>query len=149
LIQSYERTTETVRSQDFARAFGDALLKFLQEKGLTQSDAAKRLGLGKEGKARLNTYCHDSPKGRRPKPDAEILYRVCAGLGFEFDYKEYRITAETLNGDRSGQIERPAEQLPLEFSGQFDLADQRGTVSVRFKRPLGRVELSMYLRAVS
>lgn len=31
--------------QDFAEAFGDALLKFLQDNGLSQSDAAKRLGL--------------------------------------------------------------------------------------------------------
>lgn len=136
-------------SQDFARAFGDALVKFLREKGLTQSDASKRLGLGKSGKARLNTYCHDSPKGKRPKPDAEVLYRVCAELGFEFDYKGYKITAETLNGNRSTQTEKPAEQLPLEFSGQFDLTGKKGTVSVSLKRPLGRVELSVYLRAVS
>ena len=136
-------------SQDFARAFGDALVKFLREKGLTQSDASKRLGLGKKGKSRLNTYCHDSPKGKRPTPDAEILYRVCADLGFEFDYKGYRITAETLNGNHSEPIEKPAEQLPLEFTGQFDLTDHKGTVSVSFKRPPGRVELSVYLKAVS
>jgi transcriptional regulator with XRE-family HTH domain len=134
---------------DFARAFGDALVKFLHERGLTQSDASKHLGLGKSGKARLNTYCHDSPKGKRPKPDAEVLYGVCAKLGIEFDYKGYKISAETLDGNRSEQIEKPAEQLPLEFTGQFDLTDQKGTVSVTFKRPPGRVELSMYLRAVS
>ncbi len=136
-------------SQDFARAFGDALVRFLREKGLSQSDASKRLGLGKPGKARLNTYCHDSPKGRRPTPDAEVLYRVCSELGFEFDYKGFRITAEILNGNHAEPVEKPAEQLPLEFSGQFDLTDQKGTVSVSLKRPLGRIELSVYLRAVS
>jgi transcriptional regulator with XRE-family HTH domain len=136
-------------TQDFARAFGDALLNFLREKGLTQSAASKRLGLGKGGKARLNTYCHDSTKGKRPKPDAEVLYRICVELGFEFEYKGYRISAETLNGNHSEPIEKPAEQLPLEFSGQFDLTDNKGTVSVSFKRPPGRVELSVYLKAVS
>jgi transcriptional regulator with XRE-family HTH domain len=136
-------------SQDFARAFGDALVKFLRDKGLTQSDASRRLGFGKAGKARLNTYCHDSPKGKRPKPDAEVLYRVCAELGFEFEYKGFKISAETLNGNHATPVEKPAEQLPLEFSGQFDLTDRRGTVSVSLKRPLGRVELSVYLKAVS
>jgi transcriptional regulator with XRE-family HTH domain len=136
-------------SQDFAQAFGDALLKFLQNSGLTQSDAAKRLGLGKQGKARLNTYCHGSTKGKRPTPNAEVLYRVCAELGFEFVYKGYRISAETLNGNRPKPIDTAAEQLPLEFSGQFDLTDQKGTVYVRFKRPPGRVEVSVRLRAAS
>src|SRR5437016_1257923 len=103
--------------QDFSEAFGNALLKFLQDNGLTQSDAAKRLGLGKQGKARLNTYCHGSGKGKRPTPNAEVLYRVCVELGFEFVYKGYRISAETLNGNRPKPMERPAEQLPLEFSG--------------------------------
>jgi hypothetical protein len=136
-------------AEDFAQAFGVAFLKFLQDSGLTQSDAAKPLGLGKKGKARLNTYCHGSAKGRRPTPNAEVLYRVCAELGFQFVYKGYRISAQTLNGNRPKPMDKPAEQLPLEFSGQFDLTDQKGTVYVRFKRPLGRVEVSVRLRAAS
>ena len=136
-------------SQEFARAFGNALVEFLRVKGLTQSDASKRLGLGKAGKARLSTYCNDSTKGKRPTPNAEVLYRICSELGFEFDYRGYRITAETLNGNHSEPIEKLAEQLPLEFSSQFDLTDHKGTVSVSFKRPPGRVELSVYLKAVS
>jgi len=135
-------------SQDFARAFGDALVKFLHEKGLSQSDASKRLGLGERGNARISAYCHDSRKGTRPTPAAEVLYLVCAELGFEFEYKGYRITAETLNGNRPAPIET-AEQLPLEFNGQFDLTNNQGTVAVSFKRPLGRVELSVYLKAAS
>ena len=140
----------TVDSQDFARAFGDALHNFLQEKGINQSEAARRLGLEeKAGKARLSTYCHDSPRGKRPKPDAEVLYLVCARLGFEFEYNGYRINAATLNGAGLKPTARPAEQLPLGFHGQFDLTDQRGTVSVSFKRPPGRVEVSVSLKAAS
>ncbi|SRR6266566_1783398 len=141
---------DAANSQDFARAFGDALHRFLQNKGITQSDAAKLLGLdGKGGKARISTYCHDSPKGKRPKPNAEVLYLVCARLGFEFKYNGYQISAATLNGAGLKGTERPAEQLPLEFDGQFDLTDQRGTVSVSFKRPPGRVEVSVSLKAAS
>ncbi|HEV2491918.1 MAG TPA: helix-turn-helix transcriptional regulator [Terriglobia bacterium] len=141
---------EAPNSQDFARAFGDALRNFLQEKGITQSDAARRLGFeGKTGKARLSTYCHDSPKGKRPKPNAEVLYLVCTRLSFEFEYNGYRISAATFNGTPLKQTEKPAEQLPLEFDGQFDLTDQRGTVSVSFKRPLGRVEVWVSLKAAS
>jgi transcriptional regulator with XRE-family HTH domain len=138
-----------VEFPDFARAFGDALSKFLREKNLSQSDASKRLGLGKSGKARLSTYCHDSRGGKRPNPSAEVLYRVCAELGFEFEYNGYRITAATLNGNRSEQIEKTPEQLRLQFSGQFDLTDQKGTVSVTLNRPPMRVELSVYLKAIS
>ena len=141
---------QTANAQDFARTFGDALNNFLQEKGITQSDAARRLGLeGKPGKARLSTYCHDSPKGKRPKPNAEVLYLVCARLGFEFKYNGYTISAVTFNGTGPKPVERPAEQLPLEFHGQFDLTDRRGTVSVSFRRPPGRVEVSVSLKAAS
>lgn len=134
-------------SQDFAQAFGDALLKFLTDRGLTQVDAVKRLQLGKQGKARLNSYFRE---GKRPVPNAEVLYRVCARLGFEFEYRGFKISAETLNGSRRLPIEKPAEQLPLEFSGQFDLTDQKGTVYVSLKRPPGRVvEISVRLKAVS
>src|SRR6267142_3875458 len=113
-------------SQDFARAFGNALSRFLEESGITQSDAAKELGLGEEGKARLNTYCHDSPKGIRPKPNAEILYLLCVKLGFGFEYKGYKISAASLNGRSAKTTERPAEQLLIAFNGQFDLTDQSG-----------------------
>jgi len=137
--------------QDFARAFGDALRKFLEENGISQSDASERLRLGKGGKARLSSYCHDSPKGTRPIPGAEILYQICSAFGFQFEYKGYRISAETLNGNGSHPklVEKPVEQLPLEFSGQFDLTENKGTVFVEFKRPDGRVELSVRLKAAS
>jgi transcriptional regulator with XRE-family HTH domain len=136
-------------SEEFARAFGDALARFLRERGLRQSDVAKRLGLGRRGEARLSTYCHDSRKGKRANPNAEVLYRVCTELGFEFEYKGYKITAATLNGHRPRQAEKAPEQLRLEFSGQFDLTQKKGTASVRCNRAPRRVDLTVYLEAIS
>lgn len=141
-----ERAADT---EDFARAFGDALDQFLRRKGLNQSDAAKVLGLGDEGKARLNTYCHDSPRGIRRKPNAEMLYLLCVNLGFAFEYKGYKITAATLNGSARKSIEKPAEQLHIEFDGQFNLTDQTGTVAISVKRPPGRIEVGLSLKGAS
>jgi transcriptional regulator with XRE-family HTH domain len=140
---------DSADSQDFAHAFGDALSRFLQEKEKSQSDAAKELGLGKQGKARLNAYCHDSPKGTRPKPNAEILYLLCAKLGFDFEYKGFRISAATLNGSGVKPTEKPVDQLLIEFDGQFNLTDKAGTVSIDVKRPPGRIEVALSLRRVS
>ncbi|MCI0356629.1 MAG: hypothetical protein L0099_16580 [Acidobacteria bacterium] len=135
--------------QDFARAFGDALSQFLQDRGIKQSDAARQLGLEeKKGKARLNTYCHDSPNGKRRKPDAEILYLVCVKLGFSFEYRGYKISAATLNG-KGRRLEKKAEQLTFRFDRQFGLTDEKGAVRVSVKRPPGRIELSLSLKARS
>ena len=131
-------------SSDFARAFGDALFGFLEAKGISQREAADQLGLDKGGKSRINTYCHDSPKGKRPKPSAEVLYLACVILGFSFEYKGYRISAATLNGGPKAAA-KESEQLPLGFEGQFDLTDDKGTVSVRVKQPPGRIEVSLSL----
>jgi transcriptional regulator with XRE-family HTH domain len=136
-------------SEDFARAFGNALDQFLRREGLNQSAAAKALGLGDEGKARLNTYCHDSPKGVRRKPNAEMLYLLCVNLGFAFEYKGYKISAATLNGSGKKSTEKPAEQLLIEFDGQFNLTDQTGTVSINVKRPPGRIEVALSIRGAS
>jgi transcriptional regulator with XRE-family HTH domain len=136
-------------SGDFARAFGNALDQFLQRKGMNQSDAAKALGLGDEGKARLNTYCHDSPKGKRRKPNAEILYLLCVNLGFAFEYQGYKISAATLNGSGRKSTEKPAEQLLIAFEGQFNLTDQTGTASISVKRRPGRIEVALSLKGAS
>ena len=141
-----QRTTD---SEDFARAFGNALDQFLRKSGMTQSDAAKALGLGDEGKARLNTYCHDSPRGTRRKPNAEMLYLLCVKLGFGFEYKGHRISAATLNGGGKKLIEKPAEQLLIEFDGQFNLTDQTGTVSINVKRPPRRIDLALSIKGAS
>lgn len=146
------------QEQDFARTFGNALRQFLEAKGIRQIDAARLLGLkdkhGKPNKARLNTYCHDSRSGKRPKPNAEILYLACTKLlGFYFDFNGYRISAATLNGNRARPSEKPPEQLTLRFNRQFNLTDKKGSVTeegaftVRVKRPPGRIELSVSLKA--
>lgn len=138
-------------SQDFARAFGDALSQFLARNHISQSEAARRLGIetSEEGKrkggARISSYCRDSKQGKRTKPNAEILYLVCTKFpGFSFVYKDYRISAETLNGSGAKPSE-PAEQLPLEFERQFNLTGKQGTVAVKVKRPPGRIEVSLSL----
>ena len=129
---------------DFARAFGDALCAFLLANGMTQADAARKLGLPEgKGKARLSTYCHDSTKGRRTKPDAEILYRVCANLGFSFEYEGYKISAAMLNGNSGSVAAKQTEQLQIEFEGQINLTDQTGAVSVKIKRPPRRIEVTI------
>src|SRR6266568_4215484 len=133
-------------SGDFARAFGEALDKFLRDHQLTQTEASIRLGYGKEGRARLSSYCR---KRKRANPKAELLYQVCTALGFEFEYKGYKITAASLNGHRPQLPEKAPEQLRLEFSGQFDLTEKKGTSSVWFNRAPRRVDLSVYLEAVS
>ncbi len=138
--------------KDFARAFGDRLNAYLQENGIQQKDAAKLLGLedkhGKPNKARLNTYCHDSPSGRRPAPDAEILYLACTKLpDFYFDYRGKRINATTINGHGAKRTETTAEQLTLHFDRQFSLTDNAGKVTVSVKRPPGRIELSVSVDA--
>jgi transcriptional regulator with XRE-family HTH domain len=143
-------TASDVESPDFARAFGDALSQFLQARGITQAEAARRIGLAKgKGKARLNTYCHDSTKGKRAKPDAEILYRVCAELGFAFEYRGYKISAAVLNGNGTKPIKKQIEQLEIEFDGQFSLTDQTGTISIHVRRPPGRIEVALSLKGAS
>jgi transcriptional regulator with XRE-family HTH domain len=139
----------------FARAFGKALRDFLNEKGTTQVNVASQLGLrdkktGKPSRSRLNSYLTDSPS----MPKAEVLYLACTKLdGFEFAYNGYRINAETLNGNGAKPVVKPAEQLPLEFNRQFNLTDNKGFVTetgafvVKVKRPPGRIELSVSLKA--
>src|SRR6266852_7859416 len=140
--------------QDFARAFGNALSKFLEDRGISQSEAARQLGIetSEEGKrkggARISSYCRDSKQGTRPKPDAEIFYLACSKLpGFYFDYKGYRISAATLNGNGAKPADKPAEQFTLGFERQFTLTNKLGTVAVKVRRPRGRIELSISLDA--
>jgi hypothetical protein len=138
--------------QEFARALGDALWRFLDGKGLKQSEAAELLELhdqnGNPRRSRLNSYFHDAAKGKRKgkrtEASAQVLYLACAKLGFYFDYGGYRLKAVKLNGrgDR-----KPAGQLEFGFQRQFDLADDAGNVNVRVKRPSGRIELLVSLDA--
>jgi transcriptional regulator with XRE-family HTH domain len=133
----------------FARSFGDALETFLQEKRMTHSEAARRLGLGKSGIARLGTYCHDSPRGTRSTPSADLLYLICSELDFEFEYNGCKISALSLGMNGSEQQAPQPQQLSLPYERQFNLTDHEGTVSVSVKRPAGHVEVSISLKAVS
>jgi hypothetical protein len=73
---------------------------------------------------------------------------ACAKLpGFKFEYNDYRINAETLNGNGTKPSEKPVEQLTFEFQRQFNLTDKQGTVAVRVSRPQGRIEVSLSLEA--
>src|SRR4051794_10137262 len=83
----------------FAQAFGAALKTFLESQlKIGQSEAARRLGLKKGGRQRINTYCSPTATNRK-KPDAEILYLLCSKLGFQFEYNGYVVSAETFGGN--------------------------------------------------
>src|SRR5579864_522143 len=130
---------------DFARALGDALDRFLKDRGISQKNASELIRVEH---ATLNTYTHDSPKGKRPLANAEVFVKACVELGFEFEYKGYKISAAATNGVGTRR-KKTSEQLTFEYDRQFDLTDDKGTVSVRVKRPAGRVEVSLSLKAVS
>jgi hypothetical protein len=134
-----------VDRNDFALSFRTALGKFLSQHGDTRYQAAKSVGLSR---ARLNTYFKDDPKTKKPRiPNAEVLYLLCSGLGFAFEYRGFRISAETLDGVR---VTHPSEkQLSFEFERQFYLTNDQGALSVRIKRPAGRIELAVSLNAES
>jgi len=138
---------------DFARAFGNALKDFVEGQGSSESEAARRLDVEapKEGKrkggSRLHSYFRDNKKGKRPKPNAEILWLACTKLqGFSFVYNGYRISAETLNGNGS-KPSPPIEQTSFDFEHQFNLTGKQGTIEVTVKRPQGRIEVSLSLDA--
>ena len=145
-IDAYTVATSD-NNNEFAQAFGEAFVRFLQNKGISQSQAARQLGLDeKKGKSRLNTYCK-----RRQMPNAEILYLLCTKLDFNFEYRGYKISAATLNGTGTSPIEMPPEQLVIQFSGQLNLtqSDQRKFLSISVKRPPGRMEVSVLMDGTS
>lgn len=134
----------------FARAFGDALREFLRETGMTQVEVARRLGLkdksGQPSKSRVNQYLSDSP----PIPRANVLFLACTELrGFKFQYDGRQLNAAIARKKQ----EAPPEQMSFRFNRQFNLTDKTGAVTeegafaVRVKRPAGRIEFSLLLRA--
>lgn len=134
-------------SEDFARAFGDALKSFLDARDITYTSAADQLGVERET---LYTYWTDDKDGRRRKPRVELLFLACVELGFEFEYKGFRIGAEAVKTRKpSKKPKKNEEQLRLEYAREFNLTDDDGKVAVRMKRQLGRIELSMSLKAAS
>jgi len=134
-------------SSKFARVFGEELSRFLDTKRLSLAEAARQIGLGPEGKARISAYCHESPEGKRPKPNAELLYLLCSKLGFGFEYQGYKVTAEAMNGGRPTPPVEPIEQLRIAFDGQLNLTSQEGRFSIDVKRPPGRIELSLVVKS--
>jgi len=128
----------------FARVFGEELSRFLDAQHMSLAEAAREIGLGPEGKARISAYCHDSPTGKRPRPNAELLYLLCSRLGFSFEYHGYKVTAEAMNGHRK-PAEKPIEQLRITFDSQLNLTRREGEFFVDVKRPPGRIELSLVL----
>jgi transcriptional regulator with XRE-family HTH domain len=134
-------------SDHFSRAFGDSLQTFLNLKGITYAEAARRLGVER---ATLPTYWTDDSNGKRRKARVELLYRACIELGFEFEYNGYNIAARSLIKPEGQGQPRPSEQLHLDFSRQFKLTEDDGEVSVKLsRRQPGRFQLSVSLEAVS
>jgi hypothetical protein len=131
---------------DFARSFGDALQRFLEQKHIRPIEASKRMSVES---ATLNTYLHDNRKGKRAKANAEVLAEACIQLGFVFEYRGHKISASPIeNGNPSPNS--PSEQLSFNYENQFNLSDELGNLSVRIqRRPSGRVELDLHLKAVS
>jgi hypothetical protein len=141
--------------EGFARSFGKALRNYLDSTGVSQVDVVKSLGLkgkksGKPSKQRLNRYLEDSP----PVPDARVLYLAFTKLdGFKFEHNGYRMIVEAVRQSGEPLPEKPAEQMAFRFDRQFKLTDKKGAVTevgafaVRVKRPPGRIEFSVSLKA--
>ena len=115
--------------------------------GLSEETAALMLGLS--GRATLNTYTHGAKgeraeKAKRRKIPAEVLARACVN-GFRFEFAGH-IIAATRDGEAVGTEER---QLHLEFTRELDLAANGGTVALGFKKPPGRIALTVSLKAIS
>jgi transcriptional regulator with XRE-family HTH domain len=127
-------------SDNFARVFGEALDAFLKTRGISESDAARRMEMGR---GTLNTYTH-GVGGKRSLPSAEIFAKACTILGFELEYGGYTIVAQK-EGKRAPLEEK---QLHLQFTRQIDLAEN-GAVTVGLKKPPGKIELSVSLKAIS
>jgi transcriptional regulator with XRE-family HTH domain len=129
----------------FARTFGVALRRFLDENGIKVTEAASRLGMNKQT---LSSYWTDNTKGKRNKARAELLFLACVELGFAFEFEGRTVAAAPPVGVNE-QNQMRNGQLRLPFLRKFEFMDQQGAVSVSVKRPPGTVELSVSLKAVS
>jgi len=131
----------------FSDQLGSSLASFIKSKGLSEEGAAGMLGLS--GRGTLNTYTHgakgnDGETAKRRKIPAEVLARACVN-GFQFEFDGHVIVA-TKEGEGVMTEER---QLHLEFTRELDLAANGGTVALGFKKPPGRIALTVSLKAVS
>jgi transcriptional regulator with XRE-family HTH domain len=133
----------SIRADDFARAFGDALRHFLDENSISVTEAASKLRMNKQT---LSTYWANNSEGKRPNARAELLFLACSELGFAFEFNGSTVRATPATPARS---EKSYEQLQLPFAREFSLADEKGSLSVDLKRPAGELELTVRLRAIS
>jgi hypothetical protein len=141
--------TQSDAQEDFARAFGDALFRYLQGRGLNQSQAAELLGLvnqnGNAKRSTLNSYFRDSLNGSRTEAGASVLYLACVKLrGFCFDYGGYRLRAVKLGAKQRETLDG---QMSFSFHRQYGLADDAGNLDVKVKQPPGRIEILVSLDA--
>jgi len=123
----------TFDSQDLTRAITEALQRYLDGR-MKQNEAAGLLGLSPKT---LNSYFHTDKE-----PRASVLYLACTRLpGFHFDYGGFRLRAIKL-----GRKDRPSDaQQAFDFHREI----KAGHVKVKFKKPAGRVELSVSLAATT
>src|ERR1017187_2222044 len=127
---------------NFARSFGDALRRFLDENQITVTEAASRLGINKQT---LSTYWTDNSEGKRPSARAETLYLLCAKLGFVFEFDGWSISATSAQSSVGppSEFTGGGEQLRLPFAREFTLANDMGSVSVTLRRAGGEIQLSV------
>jgi transcriptional regulator with XRE-family HTH domain len=134
-------------SNGFARVFGDSLRAFLDESGISYAEAARRLNVER---ATLATYWTDDKDGKRNKARAELLFRACTELGFEFEFNGYKIGVRSMGQPKRQGVPKQSEQLNLDFSRQFKLTEDEGKVSVKLsRRHPGRLEFVVSLEAAS
>jgi hypothetical protein len=99
-------------------------------------------------KQTLSSYWSDNADGKVNKARAQLLFLACVELGLVFEY-EGRTVSAAPQAVLNEHNEVESVQLRLPFLRQFDFTEQQGTVSVSVKRPPGRVELSVFVKAVS
>lgn len=140
---------------EFARSFRSALRKFMGEQGQGPTGVASALGItnaktSKPAKQRINNYLREPPS----PPEGQILYLACTRLeGFRFEHEGFRLIAQAVPRNGAAPQERPAKQMAFRFRRKFNFTDQKGSVIetgaflVKVKRPPGRVEVSLSLKA--
>ena len=129
--------TKLDTSETFLAELSKQLNAHLQKRKWTQVDAAEKIG---EDKQRVNNYFHGSRM-----PNAEMLYLMCVRLGFALEYNGYRIVAKPINGH--ARAEAAEQQMTFTFDRQFTLTEDNGAVALRIRRPPGRIELSVSMKA--
>jgi hypothetical protein len=113
---------------------------------MTLTAAARRLRVTKQA---LSLYCRSSSKikAKKPTPNAEVLFRACVDLGFTFEFDGRSVTAVSVSEETRKLW--PPEQLAFNFSRQFQLTGEDGQLSVTVRRPQGRIELSVSMKATA